>query len=447
MQRFLIFICCFAVGKAGAQSTTRADVTLKESLELALANSAQLKKAQLDRSGLEQRLRDGRNAAYPQVNTTLSYDYFPVLPTQLLPGELFGQADGTYIPAQFGRPWQLTGIINIEQPLYNESLRRSIPAANVTRAISDLLLERGADEVQYNTAQVFYQTLQTEQLLHSVDANLEKIDALQRMAELQLKNGYAIPTDVKRIRVARVNLTTQRQNLLAGISALQQTLKFLCGKSYDEPFNPTEEMKNPAADSAKWQAISLESEASTEYRLVLRNLELNRLQSRSLHGEAYPTLNAYATGLFQTQRNDANIFDPNTRWYGMAAFGLRLKVPMFDGLRRRGKVALLGIENQKMEEDRKQLLRVKEMEFRQAKSQLQNALEALRTQTENVELAREITEKLTLQYKEGVASLTDLLNAQTARAEAETNYWQQVFTYKLAILKLLKSAGKIDDLK
>jgi len=267
------------------------------------------------------------------------------------------------------------------------------------------------------------------------------------MAELQLKNGYAIPTDVKRIRVARVNLTTQRQNLLAGISALQQTLKFLCGKSYDEPFNPTEEMTNPAADSAKWQAINLESEASSEYRLVLRSLELNRIQARSMMGEAYPTLNAYATGLFQTQRNDANIFDPNARWFGMAAFGLKLKVPMFDGLRRRGKVALLGIENQKLEEDRKQLLRAKEMEFRQAKTQLQNALEGLRTQTENVELAREITDKLTLQYKEGVASLTDLLNAQTARSEAETNYWQQVFTYKLAILKLLKSAGKINALK
>ena len=67
--------------------------------------------------------------------------------------------------------------------------------------------------------------------------------------------------------------------------------------------------------------------------------------------------------------------------------------------------------------------------------------------SDNVGLAREISDKLMLQYKEGVVSLTDLLNAQTALSEAETNYWQQVFSYKLAVLKLLKTTGKLHELK
>ncbi|MBK7938392.1 MAG: hypothetical protein IPJ82_15510 [Lewinellaceae bacterium] len=44
-------------------------------------------------------------------------------------------------------------------------------------------------------------------------------------------------------------------------------------------------------------------------------------------------------------------------------------------------------------------------------------------------------------------SLTDLLTSQTALSEAETNYWQQVFAYKLAVLKLLKASGKLEELK
>jgi outer membrane protein TolC len=147
------------------------------------------------------------------------------------------------------------------------------------------------------------------------------------------------------------------------------------------------------------------------------------------------------------RRKDANVFDASTRWFGMAAIGFKLDVPVFDGFRRQRKAAILRIEGQKLEADRNQLLRAKELEFRQARIQLQNALESVRAQQENVGLAREIVEKLTLQYKEGVASLTDLLNAQTALSEAETNYWQQVFSYKLAVLKLLKAAGKIDILK
>jgi len=448
MQRILLLICytlgsfCFALVRVHAQG-----VSLQESLKLALENSTQIKKAQLDRDVLEQRLREGRSAAYPTINASLSFDYYPLLPTQLLPGELFGQADGTYIPAQFGQPWQLTSAITIEQPLYNESLRRSIPSVNVTRAIYDLLLERSETEVLFNTAQLFYQTLQTEQLLRALNANLEKIAALQRMAELQLKNGYAIPIDVKRIKVAHTNLSTQRQNLLAGIKALQQTMKFICGKDFDADFSPEEALTDPTADSSRWQAIQLEPEAATEHRLLLRNLELNRLQVRSLNGEAYPSLRAYASGYYQGLRKDANVFDASTRWYGMAAIGFKLNVPVFDGFRRQRKAAILRIEGQKLEADRDQLLRAKELEFRQARIQLQNALESVRAQQENVGLAREIVEKLTLQYKEGVASLTDLLNAQTALSEAETNYWQQVFSYKLAVLKLLKAAGKIDILK
>jgi outer membrane protein TolC len=431
-----------------AQTTApKNPVTLGESLNLALLNGAQLKKAKLDRSGLELRLREGRSAAYPQINASVNLDYYPLLPTQLLPGQLFGMPDNTYVPAQFGQPWQLGGMINVQQPLYNESLRRGIPAAGVTRSLYDLLTNRAEEEIRFNTAQVFYQTLQTQQLLRAVNANLDKLEALQRMAELQLKNGYAIPTDVKRIRVARTNLETQRQNLITGISSLRQTLQFLCGIPYDEPFEPYEEMTNPVADSARWQNIRLETETTTEFRLLLRNLELNKIQTHSLMAEGIPSLSLYATAAYQTQRGDPNVFNPKGRWYGLAVAGLKLQVPIFDGFRRQRKAGLLKIEEDKLEEDRKQLTAAKTLEYRQARDQLNNAIRAVRTQTDNVTLAHEITDKLVLQYKEGVAPLTDLLNAQTAHSEAETNYWQQVFGYKLAVLKLLKAAGRLEELK
>jgi outer membrane protein len=432
---------------ASAPVPARKPVSLSDCLGLAVANSSQIKKARLDRQGLEARLREGRSAAYPQVNAGINFDYVPVLPTQVLPGEIFGQADNTFLPVQFGRPWQAAAYFQVEQAVYNESLRRGIPAVNITRSIYDLLLERNEDEVRFNTAQVFYQTMQTQQLLRSVDANLEKLKALERMADLQFKNGYATGTDVKRLRVARTNLETNRQNLLSGINALRLTLQFLCGVPLDEPFDPVADMDNPVADSSRWQSIRLETEAAVEYRLLMRNLELNRIQHNSLLAEAVPSISAYATGMTQTLRDNANIFDPGSRWYGFAAIGFKVKMPVFDGFRRNRKSDLLKIDRQKIEEDRRQLVQAKNLEFRQASEQVQSALALVRTQSDNIALAREISDKFTLQYKEGVAPLTDLLNAQTALSEAETNYWQQVFAYKLAALKLLKAAGQIDSLQ
>lgn len=441
MKFFVILLTGWVtVANMHAQPTPRS-VTLNETLDLALTNSAQLRKTRLDRESLELRFKEGRSAGMPQINAVVGLDYFPVLPTQFLPADLFGGPDGAYVPATFGQPWQLAGTVNVQQPIYNAAARRMAPAANTTRALYDLLANRAEEEVLFNTATVFYQSLQTEQLLRSVNANLNKLDAFHRMAELQLANGYATPTDVKRIRVARTNLESQRYNLENGIRALHQTLQLLCGIPYDEDFSPVEALGSPAADSSRWQVLTLETESTTEYRLLQRQLELNRIQTRSLRSEGAPRLSAYALGAFQAQRTDGNFFDPQRRWYGLAAVGFKLDVPIFDGFRRRHKAGQMAIDGLKMEEDRRQLEAAKKLEFFQARDQFQGAIRMLHAQEDNVTLAREIIDKLTLQYKEGTLPLTDLLNAQTALAEAETNYWQQVFNYKLAVLKLLKSAG------
>lgn len=445
MKRFLFLpFSIFAVSLT-AQPAGR-PVTLAETLDLALANSSTLKKSRLDRQALDLKIKEGASAFLPQINAGAGLDYYPVLPTQFLPAELFGGPEGGYIPATLGQPWQLTGSVRVEQQIYNPAGRRMAPAANTSRALYDLLTSRAEEEVLHSTATVFYQTLQTEQLLRSVNANLDKLEALERMAQLQLDNGYAIPLDVKRVQVARVNLETQRHNLLNGIQALHQTLQFLCGLPFEEKIDPVQEQGSPAADSARWQQLPLEPESTTEHRLLQRQLELNRIQTRSLRAEGLPRLNAYAAAAFQAQRPDANFFDPGHRWYGLAAVGFKLDVPVFDGFRRRRKAAQMAIEGLKIEEDNRQLAQAKTLEFFQARDQFQGAIQLLHTQENNVALARDITDKLTQQYKSGMTPLTDLLNAQTALAEAETNYWQQVFNYKLAVLKLLKATGRLREM-
>lgn len=444
MKLFLRLLpCCWVLAASTyAQPATR-QLTLQETLNLALTNSAQIKKSRFDRESLELRFREGKSAYLPQINAGVGFDYFPVLGTQFLPADLFGGPDGEYVPATFGQPWQLGATLNVQQPLYNESARRMAPAANISRALYDLLVNRAEEEVLFNTATVFYQCLQTEQLLRSVNANLDKLKALQRMAELQVANGYGIPTDVKRIQVARTNLETQRQNLLNGIQALHRTLQFLCGIPYEEPVTPAGATTIPASDSARWQALNLELESTTEYRLLQNQMELNRIQIRSLRGEALPRVNAYALAGLQTQRTNVNFFDTGHRWYGLAAVGFKVEVPIFDGFSRRHKAGQMTIDGLKMEEDRRQLDAARKLEFYQARDQLAGALQLLHTQEDNVALAREIADKLTLQYREGVIALSELLNAQTALSEAETNYWQQVFNYKLAVLKLLRAAGQL----
>ena len=54
-------------------------------------------------------------------------------------------------------------------------------------------VEKTEEEVLFQVAQHFYQTAQNQALLTGLQANLDKLDALSRMAEIQLKNDLAIP--------------------------------------------------------------------------------------------------------------------------------------------------------------------------------------------------------------------------------------------------------------
>ncbi|HNM28047.1 MAG TPA: hypothetical protein PKL15_21540, partial [Saprospiraceae bacterium] len=96
MKYCLSFLLGLSAAVLNAQSGTH-PVTLPEVIDLALNNSAQLRKAKLDRQGFESRLREGRSAAYPQINAVVSLDAYPSLPTQLMPGEVLGRSDDSYV--------------------------------------------------------------------------------------------------------------------------------------------------------------------------------------------------------------------------------------------------------------------------------------------------------------------------------------------------------------
>lgn len=442
---FLVIGLCIPLDALLAQ--TIRPLSLPEVLDLAIDNSVELQKGRLDRQALEQEIRQRAASAWPQVAGMVQVDYAPNRPIEFWPTALFGGSTGDYIPVEVNQPWQTAAVVRIDQSVYNTSALRMAPARKVSRSIADLSLKKGEEEVLFHTANLFYKILQMEQLLEGMDANLERLAELQRMATLMLENDYAIPTDVKRLKVAVTNLETRQSNLASSLEIMKQNLQFICNLPFEQPIELAWGVETPVADSLKWQNMVLDVGSSTEVRMLRDQIEMHRIRRRSQYGEVFPSLSAYATGGIMAQRRDAGFFGPDNDWYGMAQVGFRLKVPVFDGFLHRHQSNVLRLEGEKLALDSDRVSRSKALEFNQSYAQYRNALNLVHTQEENVALARDITNKLFLQYKEGEASLTDLLNAQTALSEAETNYWNQVFDYKLAVIRLLKAAGRLDELR
>ena len=82
-----------------------------------------------------------------------------------------------------------------------------------------------------------------------------------------------------------------------------------------------------------------------------------------------------------------------------------------------------------------------------AHSQLSNNLLTIESQKENVKLAEEVLLNTQNNYQQGLASLTDLLDAERSLSDAKNNYTNALLDYKLAEIELLKSQGKLQSIK
>ncbi|MDZ7849183.1 MAG: hypothetical protein U5L96_22050 [Owenweeksia sp.] len=73
-----------------------------------------------------------------------------------------------------------------------------------------------------------------------------------------------------------------------------------------------------------------------------------------------------------------------------------------------------------------------------------NSLKSVEAQRENKQLALEVYDETQLLYKEQVATLSELLDAENAFREAQVNYYKELLKFKQSELDLLKSQGNFN---
>ena len=86
------------------------------------------------------------------------------------------------------------------------------------------------------------------------------------------------------------------------------------------------------------------------------------------------------------------------------------------------------------------------MDYRNARNQLTLSERQVDNQKQNTQLAEQLYEATSLSYKEGVAPLTELLDAETSLQQAQSNYLSALLQLKVSELDLLKTSGQLATL-
>ncbi|MEP7093007.1 MAG: TolC family protein [Flavobacterium sp.] len=437
----LIFLCTIGLS-ANAQVTT---LTLKDAVTYALQNKADAKKAKLEVENSEYQIQEIRSRALPQISANGSLTYNPILQTNVIDGESFGQP-GTTIQATFGQKWTSVAGLSLTQALFDLSVFTGLKAAKSTRQFYQINDQLTEEQVIERVANNYYQVYVQRQKLILLDSNYVNTTKVRDIIKGQFDNGLAKKIDLDRVNVKASNISTQRQQILNAVQLQENALKFYIGMPMETQIEiPQSEFEvTPAALSEAPNTAN-----RTEYLLLKKQEELLMFQKKSVEAEYYPTLSLSAGFNYIGQGPEVPWFAKpadGVYWSDYSSIGLNLKVPIFTGFGTRAKVRQADVKIRSLQEDIKDTQLSLDLEYKNATTQIQNSLITIENQKANMILAAEILSNTKNNYLQGLASLTDLLDAENASIEAQNNYTSAILDYKLAEVSLIKSKGELKTL-
>lgn len=438
-----IFLLASAVCSYG-QTT----LTLPEAIKYALANSETIKKARLDIENGLNVVKETRASAKPQLSALSNITLNPVVQQFVLPAEAFGGAPGEFIAIKAGQTWNAMTNVQVSQQLYNQQLFTGLKAAKGSAEFYNLMKELSEENVVQQVATNYYQVLVNQHKLGLIDDNLERINKLQEVLQGLVDNGLGKKIDVDRIKVNRVNLETQKVQLLNAIELQKNVLK------YSMAMPMTEKIVLPAEDIKKLEALAatlkagpeLDTESLISIKVLRKQDELLALNRDAKRAEFFPTASLSGQYIQNSQSNRFNLYTGNALNYSMLNFTLNINIPIYDGGAKKARLDQAKVEILKNQEEINLTSNALKMAFENAKIQMQNSIEAIENQRANLALAEEVYDNIHNNFRLGLVNLTDLLNAEAELTTTQNAYSDALLQFKVAEIELMKARGEIKNL-
>ena len=191
------------------------------------------------------------------------------------------------------------------------------------------------------------------------------------------------------------------------------------------------------------QRDSFNVENRVDYKLQKIGLSAYELDRKRNVAGYLPSLSFNANYGYNAMRNSFDFTKLGGQWYPSSSIGLTLKVPIFDGLQRHARVsqANLNIEKSKVsiqltEQSIKVDISNYEMQYR-------NAIDNIRNEKDNLELAESVYKNTQIEYQQGVGSTLDLIQAESSYRESLNNYYNKLLNLYIARINLEQSKGTL----
>jgi outer membrane protein len=436
---------CAITGSLSAQ--TPADtlpLTLEAAVARALSTSEEVQTARAQRSLAEAQITQVRAGAFPQISAGLVYNrtlasIFDNL--QLGPPPEPGEEapPNPFAALPFGRPNTWNAAIQIVQPLYTAGrVGTALAIARNVRSAADFQIEEAEAEIALQVRSAYFQLALADQMVGITREAHALADATLRQVELFRRQGTASEFDELRARVERDNLEPAVLEAQNARRLAELNLKRLVNLPADRPIAPVTALEPILADVD--HAVL---EAALGQRSALRALDQQVAARegavRIARAERLPSVAGAANFAYQAFPDQIHPFD--TDWHRDWSVTLQASIPIFDGMRTRGRIEQARAELRLAQIQREQARQGFELELQAVLGEFQAARAQIEARRGTVSQAVRTLELAELRFRSGLATQLDVSNARLLLQQARVHEAQALYNYVNALARLEQATG------
>ncbi len=436
-----------AMGQEAMQELVLPDkLTLKESIRIGMENNRTLKKAILDEEKATYQRNEIRGAGLPQFSAYGKYNNFIDVFPQAVPGGIFGGDPNDIQVIALGVPQSLQAGFQLNQLIFSNSYLIGLKAAKTGEEFYKILAEQSEEnvirEISMNYLGVIQLELQKENLL----ANIDQLTSLEKILQSQYENDLARKVDLNRVKVNLTSIKSELENLEIAIFQQEGYLKLLMGIPVDTEITLDQSVADMDQKVKNFQVQDFSIFDRKDIQVLGVQEKLYEYEYKNIKAAHQPQLVGFADFNKNAFAQDFDFLSQGKVWYQGFLIGLKLEIPIFDGMQTKYKAAQSKVNAQQLNLDRLQAEDAAELEYKNALNKYYNSLSTLASLDSNLDLANDVFEETTLLYKEGLSPLTDLLDSETTQRQAQAAYNNQIIQVRIAQLEILNSTGKITNL-
>lgn len=414
--------------------------SLKQAIDFALTNQPNVKNAILDEAIARKKVNETIGIGTPQIEGSADVNKFIEIPTSFVPAEFFGGKAGEFAPVRFGTNYTSSLGLSASQLLFDGSYLVGLQASRTYMELSRKSTIQTKTETSINVSKAYYGVLVYDSRLEIIQANIDRLQKLKNDTKALFDNGFAEKIDVDRVELSYNNLLIEKEKIIRYRTLSYALLKFQMGYNQSQPISLTDKLDESVLQNVN-TPDSVDVNKRPEFGIVSVQRKLQELDMKRYKSTFLPSLVAFGNVSANANRNEFDIFDTSQRWYPTAIVGLKLSVPIWDGMQKSARVSQAKLSLEKVDNSIALLKSSFALEYESARSTYQNNMSTLVTVKKNRELATEIARISKVKYDNGVGSSLELVDAESSMKEADANYFSTLYDAIISKIDLEKALG------